>query len=179
MQIYETLKKDHDEVREMLTQLIGLGAEAPAEVRNGLIAEIRDALVPHSRAEEAVFYNSLRAVEKAAGLVMHGYQEHLEAEGLLRALQVTGKIDAGWLATAEKLKAALEHHIAEEEGKIFTAARQVFTTEEAEMMGEAFEKLKPEIKGEGMMATTMELVANVMPPRFSKAFSKFNLESRI
>jgi hypothetical protein len=29
------------------------------------------------------------------------------------------------------------------------------------------------------MATTAELVANLMPARLAKAFSKFNLESRI
>lgn len=179
MEIYEALKKDHVEVREMLTQLIELGAETPAEMRNGLINDIRDALVPHSRAEEAVFYNSLRGIEKASGLVAHGYQEHVAAETLLRALQVQGKVDAGWIATAKKLKEALEHHIAEEEGAIFTAAKQVFTRDEARMMGEAFEKLKPEIKEEGLMTTTIELVANIMPARFSKAFSKFSLESRV
>jgi hemerythrin-like domain-containing protein len=179
MQIYEILKKDHDEVKEMLTELIRLGPDSPAEVRNGLIADIRDALVPHSRAEEAILYNSMREISQASNLVVQGYQEHVEAETLLRALQVTGKIDAGWMTTAKTLKSALEHHIQEEEGKIFQAARQIFTPEEAEMMGEAFESLKPKIKSEGLMATTLELVANVMPPRLSKIFSGYNLESRI
>ncbi len=179
MEIYEILKSEHAEVREMLSRLINFNSETSADIRNALISEIRDALVPHSRAEEAVLYNSMREVEQASELVAHGYTEHVQAETLLRALQVTGKIDAGWMMTAKNLKSALEHHIAEEEGKIFSAAQQIFTPQEAEMMGAAYEGLKPRIKDEGIMATTIELIANVMPPRLSKVFRSYNLESRI
>ena len=179
MTIYEALKKDHEEVRGMLNQLINMGETEKVEKRRALIGKIRDALVPHSRAEETVFYNTIREADKTGKLIAHGYQEHIAAEALLRTLQMAGTIDAGWQATAKKLKAELEHHISEEEGQIFSAAKQIFTTEEAEMMGEAFEKLKPEIKEEGMMATTTELIANMMPARFSKAFRSYNLESRI
>jgi hypothetical protein len=47
------------------------------------------------------------------------------------------------------------------------------------MMGNAFENLKPEIKKEGILATTSELIANMMPARFAGAFRKYNLESRV
>ena len=147
--------------------------------RNDLIAQIRDALIPHSRAEESVFYNSLREIATTKDLIAHAYGEHMEAETMLRALQVQGKLDAGWYQTAKALKSALEHHISEEETTIFSAARQVFTEGEAEMMSKAFEGLKPEIKKEGFMATSMELVANLMPPRFAKSFRSYNLDSRV
>ena len=179
MQIYQALKRDHQEVRELLAQLIQMNEDTAAEERRDLVEEIRDALIPHSRAEESVFYNSLREIAAAQDVVGHAYQEHMEAETLLRALQVQDKIDAGWLKTARKLKEALEHHIAEEEGRTFTVAQHVFTPEEADMMGEAFENLKPEIKEEGLMATTTELIANMMPPRLAKVFRKYNLESRL
>ena len=179
MQIYEALKKDHQEVRGLLAQLIALDENSKTQARTTLIQAIRDALVPHSRAEEAVFYNSLRENASVAGLVAHGYQEHIEAETILRTLQVADKVDVGWLKMAESLKKALEHHIAEEEGKIFTAAKQIFTSDEAEMLGKAFEGLKPEIKREGILATTSELIANMMPAKFSSAFRKYNLVSRI
>ncbi len=169
MQIYEALKKDHEEVKQLLNELLSL-PDNDERQHGPLIAKIRDALVPHSRAEEAVFYNSLRLIDSTAKLGLHGYSEHLAAESLLRTLQVKGKIDADWKMTARELKAALEHHISEEETEMFTAGRALFTDEEAEAMGAAFEKMKPELKEEGMIGTTIEMLKNIMPTRFTDAF---------
>ena len=106
---------------------------------------------------------------------MHGYQEHMEAETLLRTLQAADKIDAAWKQTAQKLKKALEHHIEEEEGKIFNVAQHLFTEEEAVMMAEAFEQLKPEVREEGFLRTTIDMVANLMPPRFAASLRTMTL----
>jgi hemerythrin-like domain-containing protein len=147
--------------------------------RNDLINRVRDELIPHARAEEAVFYNSIRALDSAKMIVVHAFQEHIEAEGLLRTLQVRDKIDAEWKATARKLKDTLEHHIQEEENEIIPAAEKIFTKEEAEVMGEAFIKLKPEVKKEGFMQTTLELLVNMMPPGLAPKRGSINLDNRI
>lgn len=177
MLIYEVLREDHRKVEGLLNELVALDDNSPN--KDELIRKIRDELIPHARAEETVFYNSLRAIDAAKETAMHGYQEHFQAESLLRMLQVRNVIDAEWRETAKNLRKSVLHHIQEEEGKIFSAAQQLFTQEEAQMMGAAFEQLKNEIVDEGAIATTMELVANLMPPRFAKAFRSFNLESRI
>jgi hemerythrin superfamily protein len=177
MLIYDALKKDHDEVKGLLSQLLSL-SEDDDDGREMLVKQIRDALIPHSRAEESVFYNSLRLFDSAKDEAMHGYKEHMEAEGLLRMLQIRDKIDAEWRETARKLKAALEHHIADEEGPIFSKAKGLFTLEEAEMMGQSFENLKPGIKEEGIVKTTWDMVANLMPPRFKGRFQDLNKEAR-
>lgn len=178
MTIYDVLKKDHKKLRTILEQLVELDNNN-ASSRHYLINQIRDELVPHARAEEAVFYNTLREIDSAKEIIIDSFQEHLEAETQLRMLQVRDKIDAKWKETARALKNAIEHHILEEEGKIFTVARTLFTLEEAEMMGEAFESLKPGIKSEGIMTNTLELVINMMPPRFAPNFRAFNLNARI
>lgn len=164
MQIYEALKKDHEKVKLLLNELLML--DEHSENKDELITQIRDEIIPHARAEEAIFYNSLRAMDQANDIVMHGYQEHVEAETLLKTLQIKEKIDLDWKSTAKKLKTALEHHIQEEEGKIFTVAKLVFTNEEATQLAVAFEKMKPEIKEEGFIGTTLDLIKNLMPPRF-------------
>lgn len=176
MQIYEALVKDHRKVQDLLNQLVNLNA-GDEEIRHELVDKIRDDLIPHSRAEEAVFYNSIRAINTAKDLVWHGYEEHMMAESLLRTLQVAEKIDAGWRQTAQKLKAALDHHIEEEEGKIIPVAQQLFTDEEAEIMAEAFEKMKPEIKEEGFMQTTLDMIANLLPARLAAPLRTFTLKS--
>jgi hypothetical protein len=166
MLIYDVLKKDHEKVKELLTELIHLDDDSTD--RSELITKIHDELVPHSRAEEAVFYNSIRAMKLSQDVIRHSYQEHMEAETLLMVLRMKDKIDADWRKTAVKLKEALEHHIEEEEARIFSVAKTLFTEEEATQFADAFERMKPKIQEEGFLGTTADLIANLMPPRFSK-----------
>ncbi len=171
MEIYEALKKDHVELKQLLNDLIAL--RDGDDYRYVLVEEIRNALVPHSRAEESVFYNTLRAVNADKKLVFHGYQEHMEAEGLLRTLQVMDKMNMGWRAVATKLLAAVTHHIQEEETEIFAEARNAFTSEEATAMCVAFEELKPKVMQEGFLGTTADMVMNLMPPRLADSIRNF------
>lgn len=176
MLIYDALRTDHEKVKELMGELVMLNEND--EKRSEIIQQIRDELIPHARAEEAVLYNCLRGIEATRDVVMHGYSEHVEAETLLRTLQVAGKIDAGWRATAQKLKESLEHHIHEEETKIFNVAQQVITQDEAEMMCEAFEQMKPEIREQGFMKNTLDMIVNLMPLRFQSTLRAHQTEYR-
>ncbi len=178
MLIYDALKTDHDKIKELLSELVQL-TEADEERRHTLVFQIHDELIPHARAEESVFYNSLRAIDSAKDIALHGFEEHMEAEALLKSLQSKDRIDSEWKSAAEKLKSAIEHHIFEEETRIFNVAQQLFTQEEAQMMAQAFEQLKPEVREEGFLRHTLDVVANVMPPRFAAAIRTFNLNPRM
>jgi hemerythrin-like domain-containing protein len=150
-----------------------MNPETSDEDREEIIDNIRDELIPHARAEESVFYNSLRSIETAKDLVLHSFEEHMEAEGLIRDLQFKEAIDGDWMKTARELKSAVDHHISDEEGKIFDAAKQLFTDQEAEMMADAFERLKPEVKEGSFVQNTLDLIANMMPPRFAAPMRTF------
>lgn len=170
MEIYEILHKDHEKIKLLLNDLINLDEDS--EKKHVLIAQVRDELIPHSRAEETVFYNSLREMDQAKDIIMHSYKEHIKAEALLKTLQAKEKIDLDWKSTAKKLKEALEHHIQEEEEKIFSVAKLLFTDEEATQFAAAFEKMKPEIRKENFLGTTIDLIRNLMPPRFTSSLKK-------
>jgi len=172
MKIYEALVNDHNKVKDLLGRLVALNA-GDEEERTTLIEEIRDELVPHARAEEAVFYNSIRAINTAQDLVWHGYEEHMEAEALLRTLQAADKIDADSRKLAQKLKTTVEHHIREEEERIIPVAQQLFTDQEAEVMAEAFEEMKPDVKEGNIMQNTLDMIANMMPPRLAAPLRSF------
>lgn len=175
MEIYDTLKEDHAKLKQLLSELTSLsGKSDPHE----LVKQVHDALIPHARAEEAVFYNSLRELEEAKEKIKHSFQEHMEAEALLRSLQVKEKIAGDWKKTAKELRQAIEHHIEEEEGEIFTLARRLLSADEARMMDEAFTKYKAESKEEGMLMHGLELVANLMPPRFTDKFRDFQVSRK-
>lgn len=172
MDIYSILKDDHENLKVILEELVKLDAED--DYRDVLIEQIKTELIPHSRAEESVFYNSIRAVGSDNSEVMHSFKEHMEAEALLGTLKVKDKTNMDWKATAMKLKEALEHHIQEEEGKIFSEAKSMFSPEEAEMMGKAFQKLKTEVKDHGFLKGSFDLIVNLMPPRFVNQLKGMN-----
>lgn len=165
MDIYENLKFDHLELRHSLNELVTL--DELDEYRFVLIEEISNLLISHTRAEEAVFYNTLRAVNAGTSVLRLGYKEHLEAETLLRALQVMDKLDFSWKSTAKKLQVALLNHIEDEENEIFNEARNAFTEDEAQLMGDAFLELKAKVAKEGIVKNTMDMVINLMPPRLA------------
>jgi len=172
MQIYEALKDDHDKLKALLVQLIALDEDREEECAD-LIDRIGDEFIPHNRAEESVFYNSLRSISVADDLALHGFEEHMEAEGLFRSLQFMDRSGADWKEAAQKFKLAVEHHIQEEESKVFSVARQLFTVQEAEMMAHAFARLKPEVQEGSFVQNTLDLIANLMPPRFAAPMRTF------
>ena len=172
MTIYEALKKDHRKLEGLLERLVH-SADADDATRTSLIAQIRDELIPHSRAEEAVFYNSLATIDEAKGLIRNGYAEHMEAETLLRTLQGLDAVGVEWTTVAKKLRDVILHHIEEEEGEIFTAAQQLLAEEEVIMMAEAFEEMKPQIRDGGFVSNALDLVANMMPLRFATPLRNF------
>jgi hemerythrin superfamily protein len=173
MNIYEVLKKDHVEVLSLVDELISLKDDD--DYREILVQQISDALIPHSRAEESVFYNTLRAVNAPKKEVFHGFKEHMEAEAILKTLQAKDKLNMEWKSVARKLKEALTHHIDEEETEIFSIAKEVFTSEEAEAMGEAFVELKPKVEEQSGLGRTADMVINLMPPRLASKIRDFGI----
>jgi hemerythrin superfamily protein len=169
MSIYEELRADHEDIQDLLDLLAQ--AEEPDE-RKSLITQIRDLLVPHSRAEEAVLYNSLRDLDQSKDVVTHSYQEHIKAETLLRALQVTEAVALHWQSGVEKLRDELDHHIEHEETTVFAAAQGVLSNDDADALGKAFSQFKEKL-GAGFLVSQIELLANIMPQRFRKTFVDF------
>ena len=173
MFIYEALSKDHREFERLLDELVA-ASKADDDRWKQVLDQLRRDVIAHAHAEEAVFYNALRDADQASGLVMHSYGEHAMAEGEMRTLGAAKLIDTTWTSMAEKLRHDLRHHIQEEETKVYAAARAVLTDEEASQIGAAFERLKAEKahEGDSMIASTLDLVANLLPPRFTESFRK-------
>jgi hemerythrin superfamily protein len=177
MNIYTALSNDHRLFESQLDQLLA-ASKADDERWKSALDELRRGLIAHSHAEEAVFYNMLREADAAKSLVLHSYAEHATAEGEVRTLGAAKAIDANWTTMIEKLSKDLRHHIQEEESRVFDAARKVFSDEEAERIGAAFERMKVEMSkdGDSMVASTVDLIANLLPPRLTNSFRK-NLPS--
>jgi hemerythrin superfamily protein len=178
MDIYEALAKDHRVFEGLLEQLL-TASKAEDDRWKDALDELRRGLIAHAHAEEAVFYNALREADESKSLVLHSYAEHATAEGEVRTLGAGKAIDANWTGLVERLNKDLRHHIEEEESRVFAAARKVFSDEEAERLGTAFERMKVEMAkdGDSMVASTVDLIANLLPPRLTNSFRK-NLQTQ-
>lgn len=173
MNIYEALEKDHRLYESLLDRMLA-ASQAGDDQWKSLLTELRDDFIPHSHAEEAVFYNALRDENQAKELIRQGYAEHLKVETTVRALGAMKKIDLNGRRLIESLSDDLRNHIDKEEKQVFPAARQVFDDEEARKIGEAYQKLKPEMRKDAtsVAASTIDLVANLLPTRLTDRFRK-------
>ena len=112
--------------------------------------------------------------EKDDDLVQEAQVEHNSAKQLIAQLEQMTPQDDSYQATFKVLGEYVNHHIEEEESRVFDAARQVLTREEERQIGAAFERMKKETAkdGDSMIASTVDLVANMLPPRLTDSFRK-------
>ncbi len=129
------LKADHDKVRGLLQKLEST-TERGAKARAELFSTIKGELTVHEIIEEEIFYPELKSHPKAKDIVLEGYQEHHVVDLLMGELEDLPVEDEAWGAKANVMKENVEHHIEEEEGDMFKAARQVFDKAELEDLGE-------------------------------------------
>ncbi len=143
MSIYTYLKEDHQQVKQLMNDIVAQGAEDSTK-RDELFNELKEKLILHSKAEEQAFYQPLKAHQQTEDDVEHGEEEHEEAEALLEKLTQDNLKGADWQQTFLKLKSAVEHHIEEEENEIFADAKKVIDDKTAEEMEARMKMLKQE-----------------------------------
>jgi hemerythrin-like domain-containing protein len=139
--IYTKLKDDHQAASSILQQLAQT-TTTETRKRQSLFAELQHSLKRHSEAEEATFYAVLRQHEQTRDLIRDAQQEHQRIETLLHELEHMGTNDLRWGATLQTLKNLVEHHVHEEEEKVFARARTILPAWQAEDLGQQFAQAK-------------------------------------
>ncbi|HEY3919235.1 MAG TPA: hemerythrin domain-containing protein [Stellaceae bacterium] len=136
--ILDTLKKEHDEVAELLSQLVK--SDRAAE-RKAQVKQIKSALIPHLRAEEKYVYNAIYGLKDkdAKQDSAEGYMEHQLAEKMLATLEKIGDaMSPEFAAGAKVLKEMVEHHVEEEENNVWKDVKKNFSDEERIAMNRKF-----------------------------------------
>jgi uncharacterized protein YecE (DUF72 family) len=144
--ILDTLKKEHDEVKDLLESLSD--AETSAQ-RRTLVVKIKAALVPHTKAEEKVVYDAVIALrDKDAQQDGHeGYLEHEWAAKTLQRLEsIANAASPEHKAAGKVLKELVEHHIEEEESSVWNDVKEHFSDEDRKKMNVAFHAAKRRVK---------------------------------
>ncbi|HVM11628.1 MAG TPA: hemerythrin domain-containing protein [Actinomycetota bacterium] len=146
MDALKLLKDDHESMKGLLEKL-GSTTERGVKTREELFAKVKEELAAHEAIEEEIFYPALQEHPKAKEVVLEGYEEHHVVDLISSEIDETPYDDETWGAKFSVMKENIEHHIEEEEGEMFDAARQVFEKEELEELGQRMELRKKEILG--------------------------------
>jgi hemerythrin superfamily protein len=144
--ILDTLKREHDEVGEMLKTLVE--SESASE-RRALVKKIKKALVPHIKAEQSVVYDAVLALKdrgaKRDG--EEGYLEHkLAADTLLLLGKISNTMSPEFSAASKVLKELVEHHVKEEEDSIWSDVKDNFSRDARAAMNRKFEAAKKRVR---------------------------------
>ena len=142
--ILDTLEAEHDEVQELLTRLVD---SDDARRQKSLVLQIKQALIPHSKAEEAVVYDAVIALsEKDAKIEgSEGYLEHSLSSATLQQLERLTANTPEFMAAAKVLKELLDHHIKEEEDAIWDQVKSNFTGEQRAQMNRTYLAAKKDV----------------------------------
>jgi hemerythrin superfamily protein len=140
MDIYQKLRQDHQEILELIQELVSLKAED--DYRFEIIDEISSTLLDHLKAEESVFYTTLQRFDPASTLVTQAYKDHLEIESLLQKMQINTESESQRHGDARKLKDLFKQHVLKEESLIFSFAQKFLSESESNELGEVFDKIK-------------------------------------
>ena len=144
--ILATLHKEHEEVQDLLKQLVDSDS---APQRRDLLRQIKDALVPHTKAEEKVVYDRVLALKGEKNKIdgHEGYFEHETADRMLANLGEIEQVkSAEFTAAAKVLKELIAHHVEEEERNIWADVRENFSDDRRVEMNEEFEAAKKRVK---------------------------------
>lgn len=140
------LKKDHELVQKLLTQLDNT-RESAVDRRKALLQKIEQELKIHTDIEEQIFYPAYK--EAVSSSDEHIYYEAVEEHGVvdwvLPQLRSTAMDTVEFSAKAKVLKDLIEHHVEEEETEMFPKARKALGTPRLRELGELMKMRKQEI----------------------------------
>lgn len=138
MDAFELLKKDHKKVSQLFKEI----ETASGQTKKEIFARLKTELDVHANVEERIFYPALENKEEARDITLEAYEEHKVVKDLLSELESSNAPEDEWDAKLTVLKENVEHHVEEEEGELFSKARQALSKQEIEELGVEMEAEK-------------------------------------
>ena len=140
MNAIELLKEDHDKV-DKLFQTVKANEDAD---HKDTFEKIKAELDVHTHIEETIFYPKLKEEgdEELKKIVLEGFEEHHQAKMFLRELSNLVDDSEKFQPKLKVLMEDIEHHVQEEEGKMFIMVQEQFDEYALQMLGQEMEKEK-------------------------------------
>ena len=141
------LKTDHDDVADLFGQYEKVKNRDESK-KADLIDQICTALSLHAQIEEEIFYPAARNALEEDGeeLLDEAEVEHGSIKSLVEQLEIMSPDDELCNSTVKVLSEYVEHHVKEEEGKIFPMLKK--TDLDLDALGEELSERKAELMAE-------------------------------
>ena len=146
MDALKLLEDDHTKVKKLMED-IEPTTERGVKTREELFTKLRAELEIHEAIEEEIFYPALKDHPKAKDLVLEAYEEHNVVDMVMQEIEGVPYEDETWGAKLTVMKENVEHHIEEEESEMFKQAKQVFSKEELDQLGDRMQARKQSLQG--------------------------------
>lgn len=140
MDIFERIKQDHDEARELMEK-ISATTDRAEKTRDELFRQLALEIWAHHKVEEATFYEALTK-KGETGESLEAYNEHHMVNTMLDELVTMPTNSEQWTMKFHAMSELLEHHLDEEEEEFFPMAKKLFTEDEAMQLGKMFDGRK-------------------------------------
>jgi hypothetical protein len=119
----EILKEQHDKVKKAFKEFEKLDRE-DTETQQQLVQTVCEDLKLHTTLEEELFYPAAREAIDDEDIMNEAQVEHETAKMLIEQLENMGPDDPNFHATFTVLGEYVLHHVKEEEGEMFPAAKK-------------------------------------------------------
>ncbi len=136
--VIDILKQEHKMVLPMLSELASKGTSNREQKYNTL----KENLMPHLIGEEKALYPRLME-SGMRDMALESIEEHSAVKTLLGQLDSAPMSEEDvWVAKLAVIQENVEHHISEEEDKIFPAMQQKMSSDELSSLGSRYEEAK-------------------------------------
>ena len=132
------LKKDHVLVKDLLRKM---DEEEDTDQLKSMFEQLVDELGIHERIEEEIFYPALQKLPKAREDVLESFEEHHLVDEIVTEMDVETD-DEKWKAKFTVMKENIEHHIEDEEEKLFPKAEELLGEKKLGELGAQMADLK-------------------------------------
>jgi len=132
------LKKDHELLKDLMNKM---DTEEDPDQLTSMFEQLVDELGVHERIEEEIFYPALQKLPKAKEDVLEAFEEHHLVDEIVEQMDVESDDDK-WKAKFTVMKENVEHHIKDEEDKLFPKAEELLGPEKLGELGVKMADLK-------------------------------------
>ena len=125
MNVFDLLKSDHREVSDLFDKIEKMPGKGSR--KDDLFEQLKMQLQMHSDVEEEIFYPALQEAAETHDIVLESLEEHDVVKKLLGELDSEPKYTDEWMAKLTVLRENVEHHVEEEETRLFPKAGKLLT----------------------------------------------------
>lgn len=144
MNAFTLLKNDHKKVAALFAE-IEPTTERAVKTREEAFGKLKEELNLHARIEEMILYPALKKEAETRDITFEGIEEHHVIKVLLAELTGMSVDSEEWTAKVKVLQENVEHHVEEEETKMFKLGREVLTQAQIEELGTRLEAEKNKV----------------------------------